>query len=90
MLSEIKQDNIEADLACGSTSLKDKNQFKPFKVKIICDSLNVRKEASFDAKVVQTVKKNEVFTIVDEKNGLYKLKSGVGWISANSKYVKKL
>ncbi len=90
VLSEIKKGNIEAGLSCGSTSLKDKNQFKSFKVKIICDSLNVRKEASFDSKVVQTVKRNEVFTIVDEKNGLYKLKSGVGWISANSKYVKKL
>lgn len=61
-----------------------------FLVKIICDELNIRQSASFDSKVVGTAKKGEVFTIVDEQNGLYKLKSGAGWISANSKYVQKI
>lgn len=61
-----------------------------FKVKITCDSLNIRQHASFDSKVVGTVKKGDVFTITDEQNGLYKLKSGVGWISANSKYSQKI
>lgn len=61
-----------------------------FKVKIICDSLNIRKEASFDSKVMGTVKRNEVFTIVEERNGLGKLKSGAGWISMNGKYVQKI
>lgn len=61
-----------------------------FKVKITCDSLNIRQHASFDSKVVGTVKKGDVFTITDEQNGLYKLKSGAGWISANSKYSQKI
>ena len=61
-----------------------------FKAKIICDSLNIRKEASFDSKIMGTVKKGEVFTIVEEKNGLGKLKSGAGWISMGSKYVQKM
>ena len=61
-----------------------------FLVKIICDELNIRKEASFDSKVVGTVKKNEVYTIVETKNGLGKLLSGAGWISMGSKYVKKV
>ena len=61
-----------------------------FKVKITCDSLNIRQHASFDSKVVGTVKKGDVFTITEEKNGLYKLKSGAGWISANSKYSQKI
>lgn len=61
-----------------------------FKVKITCDSLNIRQQASFDSKVVGTVKKGDVFTITDERNGLYKLKSGAGWISANSKYSQKI
>lgn len=61
-----------------------------FKVKIICDSLNIRKEASFDSKVMGTVKRNEVFTIIEERNGLGKLKSGAGWISMNGKYVQKI
>lgn len=63
---------------------------KNFRVEIICDELNIRESASFDSRVVGTVLKGEVFTIVDEKNGLYKLKSGAGWISAGAKYVKKL
>ena len=61
-----------------------------FKVKIICDSLNIRKEASFDSKIMGTVKKGEVFTIVEEKNGLGKLKSGAGWINISNKYVQRL
>ena len=61
-----------------------------FLVKITSDELNIRKSASFDSKVVGVVKKNEVFTIVEESNGLGKLKSGAGWISMNNKYVQKL
>lgn len=61
-----------------------------FKVKITCDSLNIRQNASFDSKVVGTVKKGDVFTITEEKNGLYKLKSGAGWISAGTAYVQKI
>ena len=60
-----------------------------FLVEIICDSLNIREKADFDSKVVGTVKRGEVFTIVEEANGLGLLKSGKGWISMGSAYVKK-
>ena len=60
-----------------------------FLVEIICDELNIRQQADFNSKVVGTVKKGEVFTIVEEKNGLGKLKSGAGYISMNAKYVKR-
>lgn len=69
---------------------ESQNQPTTFKVKITCDSLNIRQHASFDSKVVGTVEKGDVFTITDERNGLYKLKSGAGWISANSKYSQKI
>ena len=39
---------------------------------------------------LKDIKKGEVFTIVEEKNGLGKLKSGAGWISMGSKYVQKI
>ena len=58
-------------------------------VEIVCDELNIRQQADFNSKVVGTVKRGEVFTIVEEKNGLGKLKSGVGYISMNTKYVKR-
>lgn len=62
---------------------------KTFLVKIICDELNIRQKADFNSKVVGTVKRGEVYTIIDEENGLGKLKSGAGYISLNSKYVKR-
>lgn len=65
------------------------NQTKTFLVEIICNELNIRQQADFNSKVVGTVKKGEVFTIVEEKNGLGKLKSGAGYISMNAKYVRR-
>ncbi len=60
-----------------------------FLVEIICDELNIRQKADFNSKVVGTVKRREVYTILQEENGLGKLKSGAGYISLNSKYVKR-
>lgn len=56
---------------------------------IITDSLNVRKGAGTNYDIVTTVKKGQVYTIIEVKNNWGKLKSGAGWISLNSKYVKK-
>jgi hypothetical protein len=54
------------------------------------EGLNIRAEANLASKVVGQVYEGQVFTIVEVKNNMYKLKSGIGWISANSKYVKKM
>ena len=59
-----------------------------YKVKITTTSLNVRKDANASSAITTTVKKGQVFTIVEEKNGWGKLKSGAGWI--NLSYTKKL
>ena len=58
-----------------------------YKVKITADSLNVRKGAGTSYATNGSVKKGQVFTIVEEKNGWGKLKSGAGWI--NLSYTKK-
>ena len=71
----------------GSTT--QSNQTNSFLVEIICDTLNIRQKADFNSKVVGTVKKGDVLTITEESNGLGKLKSGAGYISLNSKYVKR-
>ena len=52
-----------------------------YTVKVIVDSLNVRKSPSINSAIVTTVKKGGVYTIVEESNGWGKLKSGAGWIS---------
>lgn len=61
-----------------------------FKVQIICNALTIRQSDSFDSKAVGTVYKNEVYTITQTSNGLGKLKSGAGWISMGSAYVRKV
>lgn len=58
-----------------------------YTVKITADVLNVRTGPGTGYAVATTVKQNEVYTIVEEKNGWGKLKSGAGWISLD--YVKK-
>ncbi len=57
--------------------------FESYMVKINVDAddvLNVRNGPSTRYKVNTTVKRGEVFTIVEEKDGWGKLKSGAGWI----------
>ena len=62
----------------------------PFLVEIICDKLHIRHNPDFNSVVVGAVKSGEVYTIIQEENGLGKLKSDVGYISMNEKYIKKM
>ena len=52
----------------------------PFLVKILPELLNVRKSPDSNAQITARVQKNYIFTIVEEKEGWGRLKSGVGWI----------
>ena len=57
-------------------------------VKINTDTLNVRKGPGTSYGIATTVKKGQVYTIVQESNGWGKLKSGAGWIKLS--YTKKI
>lgn len=57
------------------------NTFKSYTVKVTADVLNVRKSSTVNSAITTTIKKNEVYTIVEEKSGWGKLKSGKGWIN---------
>lgn len=59
-----------------------------YKVRITANTLNVRIGAGTSYKVTTTVKKGGIYTIVEEKDGWGKLKSGAGWISL--KYTEKV
>ena len=59
-----------------------------FIVKINTAVLNVRKEPNASSRIMTQVRSGQVFTIVEERNGWGKLKSGAGWI--NLSYTKKL
>lgn len=66
---------------------------QPYLIKVIYqgkEGLNIRKDANFTSDVTGQVFAGQVFTIVETKNNMGKLKSGLGWISLNAKYVKKL
>lgn len=71
------------------------NKPKKFQIKVLCNTLNVRKVADWDAKSITTVKKGQhldVIDTVDAKNGstkMYKLESNL-YITAHPKYVEKV
>lgn len=66
---------------------------KEFLVKVIYpggDGLNIRQEPNTLSEIKGKVYQNQVFTIVEEKDGWGKLKSGAGWISLSDKYIKRM
>lgn len=65
--------NINTDTSSSSSN-------STYTVKVTTDTLNVRIGPGTSYKVNTQVKKNEVYTIVETKNGWGKLKSGAGWI----------
>lgn len=68
-------------MATGSTNKV------PYLVKVTADALNIRKGAGTKYAITGVIKNKGVYTIVEEKDGWGKLKSGAGWISL--KYTKK-
>lgn len=55
--------------------------FDPYVVAITGDVVNVRAGAGTNYKVNTQVKQNQLYTIIDEKDGWGKMKNGSGWIS---------
>lgn len=75
---------VEATTTSSSTS----NTFESYLVMITTGTLNVRAGAGTGYKITTQVHQGELYTIVGEKNGWGRLKSGAGWISL--KYTKKI
>ncbi len=61
--------------------------FKPYQVRITASALNIRAGAGTKYKVVGVIKDKGLYTIVEEKDGWGRLKSGAGWISLS--YTRK-
>ena len=70
------------------------NTDKSFLVQVLDSALNIRKYPSITAPIVGVITDKKKYTIVAQQYGgniLWgKLKSGAGWISLGSKYVKKV
>lgn len=71
-----------------SVGLENGNAKFPYTVKVTADALNIRKGAGTNYSITGVIKDKGVYTIVEEKSGWGKLKSGAGWISL--KYTKKV
>lgn len=61
--------------------IEHKTKTQSNRIKVTANVLNIRKEPTVKAMVVGAIKKDEVYTISEEKNGWGKLKSGAGWIN---------
>lgn len=61
--------------------------FNPYLVQVTANVLNIRKGPGTNYAITGAIKNKGIYTIVEEKNGWGKLKSGAGWISL--KYTKK-
>ena len=59
-----------------------------FRVQVTTGALNVRSGPSAGYKVTTVIRDKGIYTIVDQKDGFGKLKSGAGWISLA--YTKKI
>ena len=64
----------------GNIIYQIKEAFKSYMVRVTTQVLNVRNGPALTYKVNQVVRYGDSFTIVDEKDGFGKLKSGAGWI----------
>lgn len=77
-----------ANLVPYGTKVEEVAEFTPWLGLITASVLNVRSGPDTSYRVTTRVQKNEVYTIVGEKNGWGQLKSGAGWVDLS--YVKKL
>ena len=66
---------------CATKPVTTPSTTKDYRVRVTTSSLNVRKGPGTSYSVTTTVKKGEVYTIVETQNNWGKLKSGAGWIS---------
>lgn len=64
------------------------SSFTAYKVKVTASALNIRSGAGINYKITGVIRDKGIYTIVDEKSGWGKLKSGAGWISLG--YCKKI
>lgn len=72
----------------ASESLEPENVFTSYIVKVTTSALNIRTGPGTNYRIAGVIRDKGAYTIVEEKSGWGKLKSGAGWISLN--YCKKI
>lgn len=59
----------------------EKEPFTPYTVAVRASILNVRREPNTTSEITTQLRKDQILTISEEKNGWGRLMSGAGWIS---------
>lgn len=89
MAKAIAEGILDKTLTISNPSLSPQpNTLGEFRVRITASTLAVRKEPKATAKLVTSVKKGDVYTIVEMSGNWGKLKSGAGWM--NLKYTERI
>ena len=87
-----KKSGIAADGVVGKQTYaaleKAEKSKEPYQIKVTASLLNIRSGPSTSYPVVGQIKDKGIYTIMEEKNGWGKLKSGAGWIYLG--YTKKV
>lgn len=86
--SPVNAKNLELVSDNQNKSEKVEENFCSFLVKVNTEVLNYRSGPGLEYKVKGTIRRDQVYTIIEEKDGWGKLKSGAGWISLS--YTKKI
>jgi len=74
-----KQKTAPADEVTAEVS--EKEPFVPYTVAVRASILNVRREPNTASEITTQLRKDQILTISEEKNGWGRLMSGAGWIS---------
>lgn len=97
----LKEGKIKVDNIVNCTDGKGKvtkvpsgntttSEFKPYVVRVIVDTLNIRKGPGVSNDKCGMLIKGDAYTIIEEKDGWGKLKFELGWINISPKYVQKV
>lgn len=79
---------VEANSTITVVPKEETVEFKPYVAKVTADLLNYRSGPGSNYSVKGQIKKGEAYTIVEEKDGWGKLKSGNNWVSLE--YMQKV
>lgn len=79
--NKLKEQGYKGNIVQTATTTK--SSFTPYLVKVNTASLNYRSGPGTNYPIKGAVKRNEIFTIIEENNEWGKLKSGAGWLSLN-------
>lgn len=96
MARAIVEGILDHSIVAASTAPEQKKPEKStaiigtFKVKVTDDELNIRKGPGMEHGIIGCIRDKGTYTITETSGSWGKLKSGAGWISISTKYVKYL